>query len=229
MEALGLATTFYDSFHKYLDDPSYTRTPTYSCSSLLEILARVRDDKRLDSLSDHKGGNNLGTLFKDHEDTLVDHWNAWHISDPVKQFEDSQMTAAALLVATTTKDDRDYDFFILHLLTTSHAVRILLPLIPDKYHIPLARQWWLFSLAVYIAQLRPRIEVDIVLDYDLQKRDWKSIEKKAIEGKWATDAHYVKGIRALKEAANTWGDENQFYLKSAAKFADEFEGWGGFE
>jgi hypothetical protein len=29
-------------------------------------------------------------------------------------------------------------------------------------------------------------------------------------------------------AAETWGDTDEFYLKAAVKFADEFEHWGGF-
>lgn len=32
----------------------------------------------------------------------------------------------------------------------------------------------------------------------------------------------------MKEAAHTWGDKENFYLKAAVKFADEFDSWGGF-
>ena len=32
----------------------------------------------------------------------------------------------------------------------------------------------------------------------------------------------------MKEAAQTWGDESNYYLKAAVKFADEFQNWGGF-
>lgn len=32
----------------------------------------------------------------------------------------------------------------------------------------------------------------------------------------------------MKEAAKTWGDESEYYLKAAVRFADEFEHWGGF-
>lgn len=36
------------------------------------------------------------------------------------------------------------------------------------------------------------------------------------------------GIRALKNAAETWGDDDQYYLKAATNFSQEFDGWGGF-
>lgn len=33
----------------------------------------------------------------------------------------------------------------------------------------------------------------------------------------------------MKVASETWGDEDQFYLRAAVQFADEFKRWGGFE
>jgi hypothetical protein len=38
----------------------------------------------------------------------------------------------------------------------------------------------------------------------------------------------VPGLRSLKVCAETWGDENKYYVKAAIKFADEFDHWGGF-
>jgi len=227
MEALGLATTSYNFLHKYLDDPQYSKPSTSNTSSPLEILQRVHSDKRLDNLFDHRGASNIEPLFKDHEALVLEHWNAWQLSNPKKQFEDSQYAAAALLVATH-KPGSSYDFFVVHLLTTSHAVRILLPLIPAKFHVALVRQWWLLTLAVYIAQTRPEIKLDTITGYDTKGRDWKWVEKQAVEGKWALDAHYVKGLRAMKEAAQTWGDKEEYYIKAAVRFGEEFSGWGGF-
>ena len=35
-------------------------------------------------------------------------------------------------------------------------------------------------------------------------------------------------LRSMHVASETWGDDDQYYLKAAVKFADEFEHWGGF-
>ena len=227
MEALGLAATQYNSFHKYLDNPSYSKPSTFSTSSPLEILERVREDKRFDDLFDHEGYDNVEFLFEHHEATVLEYWNAWKLPNPEKQFEDSQLAATALLVAIHEPSTRiSYNFVILHLLTTSHAVRILLPFIPAKFHVPLVRQWWLLTVAVYITQGRPKIRTENVTDYDLNGKDWQWVEKQAVEGKWALDAHWVKGLRAMKEAAKTWGDSEQFYVKAACRLAEEFNGWG---
>lgn len=229
MEALGLATTSYNFLHNYLDDPSYTKPSTYSTSSPIEILQKVAQDKRFDNLFDHQGAHNIDRLFKDHETAVLEHWNAWQLPNPKKQFKDSQYAAVALLVATHENgSSTSYDFFLVHLLTTSHAVRILLPLIPAKFHVALVRQWWLLTLAVYIAQVRPKIDLKNITDYDTGSKDWMWVDKQAVEGKWSLDAHFVKGLRAMKEAAQTWGDSEQYYLKAACRLGEDFEGWGGF-
>ncbi|KAL8939719.1 MAG: hypothetical protein Q9216_003197 [Gyalolechia sp. 2 TL-2023] len=228
MEALSMATSSYNYMHKYLDNPSYTKPCENSTQSPLEILCRVQKDSGFDGLFTHPGADNLEPLFEKHEDKVLEYWNSWHISDPTKQFQASQMAAAALLVAPHKPGGNSYDFFIVHLLTTSHAVRILLPLLPANIHVPLVRQWWLLTLAVYIAQLRPEVVLTSVTDYDRKGRDWSWVDKQAVQGQHALDAHYVKGLRAMKTAAETWGDGDEFYLKAAVRFADEFDGWGGF-
>ncbi|KAL8749719.1 MAG: hypothetical protein Q9184_006698 [Pyrenodesmia sp. 2 TL-2023] len=228
MEALSMACSSYDHLHKYLDDPKLTRPSSSGTQSPLELLCRVQKDSRFDGLFIHEGADNLAPLFEEREAEVLEYWNAWHTVDPTEEFKTSQMAAAALLVASHTPGGKPYDFFIVHLLTTSHAVRILLPMIPAKYHVALVRQWWLLAVAVYIAQLRPEINLTSVTDYDRKGKDWLWVERQAVVGKHALDAHYVKALRAMKTAAQTWGDEDYFYLKAAVRFANEFNGWGGF-
>ena len=222
VEALALATTSYNYLHKYLDDPSYSeRASPYHTSSPLEILDRIREDERFDDVAERTGGDR-DILFRDYEDAILEHWNAWDIADPVKQFEQSHEAATAILTAT---GGNPFNFLFVHILTTSHAIRILLPFIPAKYHVSLIRQWWLLVVPIYIAQGRPKANLDEIRDYDRQGRDWEWAEGKAVKGKWSTDAHYVKPIRGLKEFANTWGDADEYYLKAAVKFADDFDEW----
>ena len=224
MEALGLAATQYNFLHKYLDQDLYTKTTTYKTSSPLEILQRVAKDDRFDGLFDHPGPDNVETLLEHCEEAVLEHWNAWQLTDPKKQFEDSQKAAAALLVCTH-KDGANYDFFIVHLLTSSHAIRILLPFMPAKIHVQLVKQWWLLTLLIYVSQLRPIIDLERVTSNTIHKGTWHNVDVQALHGDWSKDAHFVKACRAMKEAAQTWGDTDQFYLKAAIKFAYEFEGW----
>lgn len=228
MEALGLAATTHNPIHKYLSDPIYAKTePSYHTPSLFDVLSRVRTDKRFHGLLGTPGNENIEKIFTTREDALLDHWNAWSIEgDTAKQFRETQELATALLLGTHADGSGEYDFFFLQVLTTSHAVRVLLPLIPAKFQLPLVRQWWLMTLSVYIAQLRPEIHVDRIRDIDLKGRDWKWVAGMAVKGE-KKDAHYVKVLRVLREAAGTWGDE-EYYLKAGVRFAEEFTGWGGF-
>jgi hypothetical protein len=192
IEALALGACFYSPLHKYLDDPFYTRPGEFKSTSLLDILDRVRNDKRFDGLYDHRSGD-ISKVFEEREEAFLEYWNAWELADPKTQFAESQQTAVAILMATPQPAHAKFDFFFVHLLTSSHAVRILLPLIPAKFHISLVRQWWLFALAVYIAQTRPEVKMDTVMEYGLAGRSWKFVLDKALNSQFSMDAHFVKG------------------------------------
>jgi hypothetical protein len=196
IEALALGACFYSSLHKYIDDPKYTKPSPQSafdgCApDLIQILDKVREDKRFDGLYDH-GSGDISKVLEEREEAFLKYWNAWRIDDPTKQFEQAQSVAVAILMNTPSPGKGKFDFFFVHVLTSSHAIRILLPLVPAKFHINLLRQWWLFTLAVYIAQTRPRVEHGDVESYDGKGRDWKYVVHNALGGPHSKDAHYVK-------------------------------------
>jgi hypothetical protein len=228
IEALAGACCFYNFLHKYLDDPSYSEPAlaALATTSLFELLDKVSKDSRFDIFS-HSGAGNLEPLFQQREAAILEYWNAWTLTSPKEQFEQSQKAAVALLVGSHERDGK-FDFFLVHLLTSSHAVRILLPSMPAHLQVPLVRQWWLLTVAMYISQLRPSIELERINSVDIKGKDWKYVDHAALTGKKSLDAHFVKGSRAIKEAAKTWGDPDEFYLKAAVRFSDEFSGWGGF-
>jgi hypothetical protein len=196
MEALALAAVQYNFLHKYTDDLSYTKSSPVPSASPLELLNQMASDKRLRSLFKEPSITNIEPLFQKHESLVLEYWNAWGVansSNPLKAFQESQEAAVALLVTTVPPGTHGYNFFVVHLLTTSHAVRILLPLIPPEFHISLVRQWWLLVVAVYMAQLCPKIDPDYIKPGEVAGKQWDHIEDKALNGPWATDAHFVKG------------------------------------
>ncbi|KAG8626559.1 hypothetical protein KVT40_005504 [Elsinoe batatas] len=229
IEALALTACFYNDQHKYLDDPAYTKPAPEPTTDLLEILGRVARDERFEGFVTERNGGEVDALFTDpeKEKVLLEYWNSWEITDPKKQFEDSQKAAAALLVGAPSEKQPKYDFFLVHALTASHAVRVLLPLLPAKWHLSLVRQWWLFALSAYVMELRPVVDLSRVEDFDPKGRGWDFVEQQTLRSEFATDAHFVKGCRALRVAADTWGDPDRFYLKAAVRFAEEFNHWGG--
>tara|TARA_R110002003_G_scaffold126_50_gene11868 strand:+ start:20101 stop:20538 length:438 start_codon:yes stop_codon:yes gene_type:complete len=133
-------------------------------------------------------------VLEEREEAFLEYWNGWDITKPTEQFEEAQCLAVAMLLDTKAPKNGRFDFFFVHVLTSSHAIRILLPLVPAKFHVNLLRQWWLFTLAVYIAQTRPPlVTAGAVDEYDVKGRDWKHVVHCALNGPNSKDAHYVKG------------------------------------
>lgn len=194
MEALGLTAVQYNFLHKYLDDPSHTKPSPIASAPPAELLARLAADERFDGLFATPGYDNIERLFAKHEALVLEYWNAWAVGDGdvTAQFRAAQEAAVALLVATVAPGTHAYNFFVVHLLTTSHALRVLLPVVPARFHAALVRGWWLLVLAVYAAQLRPAVDPDYVPG-DLGGRGWAYVEQQALGSRWRTDAHFVKG------------------------------------
>jgi hypothetical protein len=230
IEGLAMSCCFYDETHKYLDDPSYTKPPGSSLASTspLELLEKIRLDKRLDALDlKHPGSENKGEILSKCEDVVLEYWNAWTLPDPKEQFRQSQEAATALLVGSHDPE-ANFDFYFVHVLTSSHAIRVLLPLVPPKFELSLVRQWWLFTIITYICQLRPKIDVSRIRDYKLDGKGWKDVDHLARNGRYSLDAHYVKALRSMKEAEKLWGEDDGFWVKAAVKFSNEFGDWFGF-
>ncbi|KAJ3572484.1 hypothetical protein NPX13_g5032 [Xylaria arbuscula] len=209
MEGLGMASTEYNFFHKYLDDPSYTKPSPLKTSNPLELLTRMANDKRVPDLFQDPGYDNIDPLFQKHEDLVMEYWNAWTLDDPTNQFQESQEAAVSLLVATVLPGTHSYNFFCC----------------PPTHNKPRLRQWWLLTVAVYLIFKCPKIDPDNIKPTDVAGKQWNYVEDKALNSAYSTDAHFVKAIRAIKEAARTWGDVHEHYLAAAVRFVDDFEGW----
>lgn len=147
--------------------------------------------------------------------------------DLVNAHRDITRLSALLLCATHEPGKPAFDFFVVHLLTLSYAVRTLLPVVPKGYALPLCKSHWLFVVIVYIIQLRPEIRPALIEEVDLKGRGWDDVVKKALS-RGKADAHYFKAVRALRDSAKLWKEDEEFFLKAAVKFAWEFDGWGGF-
>ena len=165
-------------------------------------------------------------IFRDHEAALLDHCNAWTISsDPTTHFRSSQKVTITLFMGTKTPEGGKYDKSLLHPLLMIHAIHVILPHTPDKVHISLVQQWWLTMLAIYVAQLRPEIDFDVIEGCDTQDKNWGWVKQQALKSPYATDAYFLQTLRVLKELGEAWQDAEEYYLRAAVKFVDDFDGW----
>lgn len=195
MEALAMACCCYNYMHKYSDDAKYTRPSSIPSASPSELLKGISNDPRFDAVpKDLATSASLADLLTDFEDPIMDYWNAWNFDDPVKALEHAQEAAVEVVIGSANPSTKSgpYNFYYAHILTSSHAMRVLLPLIPADRQISMLRQWWLFTIAVYLFRNRPAIDSNNI-NKTLDGRDWAYVEDKAINSDRLTEAHYIKG------------------------------------
>ncbi|KAJ8603171.1 hypothetical protein MRB53_042224 [Persea americana] len=221
IEALGLIACFYGPLHKYLDDTSYTRPSSYKTSSVLDILNKVAQDERLNTLhlaSTATEEQALDAIIASHEEIILDHWNALGslLADrAICQLAKGRRRPASRHCQTLILKQGQRRKTTLRLLPLPH------PHILSRY----ARPSPICPAGETDTTGRPKIDLSLIENVDKPEHGWKEAIHLAVDGEHSTDAHYVKAIRAMREAAQTWGDDDSFYLKAGTKFAKSFDGW----
>ena len=188
---------------------------------------RIGQDSRFDGLLHQPGFDNTVWLMHTHRDLMLEHWNAWEITDPLQQLEQICDLSVLLAISTGNVDDQ-YDFFCIHIMTVAHALLVLWHEFPEDRRVTILKEYAMFAIYIYTAQLRRPFELDSITRYDLGGRGWKWVVDTALAHDSALDSHFFKVVRAPKAFEDTYGDKSHFYLKAAVKFLDEFTGWTGF-
>ncbi|KAJ5376640.1 hypothetical protein N7509_013526 [Penicillium cosmopolitanum] len=228
-EGLSLGCTEYIPLHGILDRAP-TDNSSYKSSNIAEVLSRVQADKRLDGLFTKPGITNIDILLEKRYSVLLEHWNAWEVTDPLKQLE--QCCDLSLLLGIGTGNGAgQYDFYLIHTMTVAQAIRVLWHFIPEERHASILKQYALFLLLIYVCQMKPEFPTEIIQcidSIDLGGHDWSWVMAQALEHRWAKDSHFFKVARAPKAFEDTFGKKSDHYLKASVKFISEFNGWNGF-
>ncbi|GAB7342524.1 hypothetical protein MBLNU457_g0711t1 [Dothideomycetes sp. NU457] len=220
IESLGLAASGWGEMARVGEEED--EVVEGEVGELEVVLERIRADHGLERYK----GRSVEELLQDAEakKLVVEYWKSWSIGDLRKAFEDGQRAATERLFA-----GEGFDVSSAQVLSASHAVRVLLPIIPADWHTRLLRQWWLLFLSTYVNLGSPNFDTKRITNFELDGRDWRSVTDRALRSKWSTDAQFVTTCRALKVAADTRDDKDQFYLKAGVRFAEDFDGWNEVE
>lgn len=225
-EGLSLLCTDFSECSHLVDHPQ-PETATYHTGSLGDILEHVRKDSRFDDVAEHPGITNMGPVMEKCAAAVIAHWSAWEIKDPLQSFQ--QVCDLATVLAMTTNDAaNEFDFYLIHLMTIAHALRVLWDRIPSDRQVPMLREYALFTIMVYICQQRPTFALEPIESINLDTRDWSWVRKTAADHPGRFDVHFFKVVRAPMAFRDTFGEKDNFYLKAAVKFLDQFKGWTGF-
>lgn len=222
METLALAaTTFSSKTPASTPKPAHPQQPTYHSTSFQEILTTAHKDKRFST------STTTTTNSENTESILQDHYHAWTL-DPQNadaQLREALEVAASLAASSPSPSSPSSSPdtpSILSILATAHAVRVLIPLIPGRFHEPLLRQWWLLTLRVYVAQGRPELLSRASVqeeEHDLDGRNWEWVATQCVRAP-RVDALSAQSVLALREAVGTWGDPEGLYLRAAVRVVE---------
>ena len=220
-EALALSAVCYNYLHNVIDK---LKPPKSGSKSALEIFQDLRLDDRL-SMFDAPGVRNIEPSVKESTDLVIAHYDEWFIDmDNIEKVIEELFDLTVYLYAATHKPDQiDFDFFLLHLLTSMHAIRHIYSHLNDRQVIEhLLWQFFYFASILYIAQLRPEINRALVHDYRLEdgKNTWDYVVERTVNTELAEHSHFVKVVRTLRDAEVAYGAKDGFYLKAAVKTID---------
>ena len=220
-EALTLSAVCYNYHHEFIDK---LEPPKSGSKSILEIFQDLRSDDRL-PLFDAPGVGNLEPSVNKSIDLVLSHFDQWQINSNNlgKTIEDLFDFSVYLYGATHKPDHIDFDFFLLHVLTSMHAIRMIYPHLNDpRLTEHILCQFFYIASMLYISQLRPEINKKLIHAYPIDdaKKNWNYVIEQSVNTKLAEDSHLVKVVRALRDAEAAYGAKDGIYLKTAIKTVD---------
>jgi hypothetical protein len=201
IEALAMACCRHDpnAVDDQSPDVSSKRTP-------MEILDLISKETTVDDSPD--------VNFRDHRRLLLKYRNSLDMSNAKELLEQLQRLAVSLLLCSM--ENGKPDELLSMLVASSHAVRVLLPLTPAKLQRSLLQQLWQLILAVCLVRSRSSA------GHAPSKTTvgWKLVEEQACADD-KLDAWTLAAIRATRQAAETWGDADGYFLAAATKLSAE--------
>jgi hypothetical protein len=260
---LAVACIDRDFLYKYIDAKqkykTFTRTTTPSTpsKSLLEILNTIRQDARFDSLFESPGYWNIPILFASREETVLEYFNLWTVTRADQNLEELFDISILLLAATTPapsypvpltseksstppQGHTHFDFFLLHLLLSCHAIRVLFKNLSYTTHTTLLEAQFLATIGYYISELRPGVSIDLIKGRGKEEdgKDWGYIRRQCFESdvnsEIANGGNYVRGmsaqgrlmiaLRVLREAELEYGFKDGLYLSTALMIVEQMNG-----
>ena len=215
-EALTMTVVCVNS---YYETPTNLKPPTNGTKPALQIVKDIRADDYVPTVDEpfHI------TFVLNNESVLLSHYNEWQMPEDCDKAIEELFDMAVYIYGATHKPNQiDFDFVLLHLLTGMTAIRKLRPYLDSTTIKRLLRSFFYLSIAIYIAQRRPKVNERLIDDYkDEETRyNWEYVVDHTLHTKLATEPHVVKIIHSLKDAEKDYGSKDGLYLKTALKSVD---------
>ncbi|KAJ3061723.1 hypothetical protein HK102_009012, partial [Quaeritorhiza haematococci] len=142
---------------------------------ILLILEEIRRDKRIDGIVRFEDENKIGTVLCEAAREVAEYSLRWNVEENptniATRLQELYQAATLLYAATSvrpthTSDRPKLDFFLMHVLTSIHALRQILPHLPPHYARTLLTLHFSCMLAYYISRGRPSLHIETMMEYD---------------------------------------------------------------
>jgi hypothetical protein len=201
IEALAMACCRYDP--NVMDPQSPDVSSKCTPMEILDLISKETTRDKPDSLD---------VIFRDHRGLILKYTNSLDMSNPKDLLAQLQRLAVSLQLGSI--DNGKPDALLSMLVAASHAVRVLLPLAPATSQLSLLQQLWQLILAICLQRSR----VSVGHARGKPTVGWKVVEEQACADD-TLDAWTLAAIRALRQAAETWGDADGYFLAAASKLS----------
>ncbi|KAG2224768.1 hypothetical protein INT45_005292 [Circinella minor] len=201
-------------------------------NAVVDLIEEIHRDADFDGAVKFTDSNKIRAFLANSQavEKLKAYASRWHVHDDEKdlQAKAKELYTAAMLCygATAIREQGiKLDFFLMHALTSIHAVHLLLPVLAPVESAALLEGHAAATLAYYISRGRPSLQVDLLLKYESDEaandsaNPWLKICERAIH---APEAHIIKVVRACAVGQVVYGHDSRSepFEKAWVRLAD---------
>jgi len=209
-------------------------------SSPWEIIGRLAYDGRFSGIMKSGAGfygvsqifTNLGAKA-----AVVDYLQQLDCRDPTEALQELSRLSVSLLCATHKPAVPAFDFYFAHIPILINSVRVLLDEFDEPHHqVVLIRGLWLLVILLYITQLRPVINQQLLtcVDAPPPNLSWNGIfehyrrRDASVPGAFG-DMTLLRTLRSLWELSKVDDEGGRLHLQAAWKLFSQWTRWTGRE
>ncbi|ORY98912.1 hypothetical protein BCR43DRAFT_471384 [Syncephalastrum racemosum] len=188
------------------DDVGFDLQKALESNPILKLANAIREDKELDGIVTYDNPNKFDATIQSEVATkkVKEAAGKWTIQENpagVQQGLKDLYTAAMMMLGASgiRGGDIKFDFFLMHALTSIHAIHTLLPHLTPREGVLLLQGHAIATLTYFISRGRPQLRVDEVLNYRQEEKEaslenpWFDIFDRSIR---AEEPHTIKVARA---------------------------------
>ncbi|KAG2222344.1 hypothetical protein INT45_009817 [Circinella minor] len=167
------------------------------------IIAKVKNDSDLDGLVEFGDARSSFKIFTNDKAIAIlgEYAAQWEYKDPQTSLRELYIQSMLLYASTGIRGQEiKLDFFLMHCLTSMHAMQVILPHLSSVQVERSLRFHVVQALLLYVRCGRPSLEIKSLQNYKApgmnkdNDNPWLDVVRQALN---ARDVHCIKAIRAL--------------------------------